>query len=186
MPGDFKSLKGQLLLDGGKLRGSFFYRTVVLICQHDPEGAFGLTLNRASGKNMGEMIVADMPESLKKLPLYLGGPVQSAALSYLHTDDFLLNASVLPNLDLGHSLDDLIEIGQSFSATQKVRVFAGYAGWSPGQLDEELKGGAWLTHPASIDLIFHTKPEELWRTILRQKGWKFRLLSQAPDDLSWN
>ena len=52
MPGDFKSLKGQLLLDGGKLRGSFFYRTVVLICQHDPEGAFGLTLNRASGKNI--------------------------------------------------------------------------------------------------------------------------------------
>ena len=64
MAEDFKSLKGQLLLDGGKLRGSFFHRTVVLICQHDPEGALGLVLNRASGKNVGDMIVADMAGSL--------------------------------------------------------------------------------------------------------------------------
>src|SRR5213594_1504497 len=100
-----KFLKGQLLLDSGQLRGSFFQRTVVLICQHDLEGAFGLVLNRASGNNVGELIVADMPEGLKKQPLYLGGPVQPSALSYLHTDHFLLNASVMPNLDLGHSLD---------------------------------------------------------------------------------
>ena len=53
MAEEFKSLKGHLLLDGGKLRGSFFHRTVVLICQHDAEGAMGLVLNRASGKNVG-------------------------------------------------------------------------------------------------------------------------------------
>src|SRR2546429_401264 len=104
MADDFKSLKGQLLLDGGKLHGSFFHRTVVLICQHDPEGAVGLVLNRASGKNVGELIVADMGDNLKKEPLYLGGPVQPQALSFLHTDDFLLNANILPNLNLGHSL----------------------------------------------------------------------------------
>jgi len=186
MTDDFKSLKGQLLLDGGKLQGSFFHRTVVLICQHDPDGAFGLVLNRASGSQVGEMIVADMSESLKKQPLYLGGPVQPAALSYLHTDNFLLNANVLANLSLGHSLDDLVEIGQSFSSTQQVRIFAGYAGWSPGQLDEEVKRDAWLSHPASLDLVFHTNPDNLWQLILRQKGWKFRLLSQTPEDLSWN
>jgi len=186
MTDSFKSLKGQLLLDGGKLQGSFFHRTVVLICQHDPDGAFGLVLNRASGSQVGEMIVADMSESLKKQPLYLGGPVQPAALSYLHTDNFLLNANVLANLSLGHSLDDLVEIGQSFSSTQQVRIFAGYAGWSPGQLDEEVKRDAWLSHPASLDLVFHTNPDNLWQMILRQKGWKFRLLSQTPEDLSWN
>ena len=186
MADNFKSLKGQVLLDGGKLRGSFFHRTVVLICQHDPQGAFGLVLNRASGKHVGEMIVADMPDNLKTEPLYLGGPVQPSALSYLHTDHFLLNANVISNINLGHSLDDLVEIGQSFSSTQQVRVFAGYAGWSPGQLDEEIKRDAWLAHPASVDLIFHAKPDELWQMILRQKGWKYRLLSQTPEDLSWN
>ena len=186
MADNFKSLKGQLLLDGGKLRGSFFHRTVVLICQHDPDGAFGLVLNRSSGNQVGDVIVADMHDNLKNQPLYLGGPVQPSALSYLHTDQFLPNANVLANLNLGHSLDDLVEIGQSFSATQQVRVFVGYAGWSAGQLDDEIKRDAWLAHPASVDLIFRAKPDELWQMILRQKGWKYRLLSQTPEDLSWN
>jgi len=129
-----KFLKGQLLLDSGQLNGSFFQRTVVLICQHDAEGAFGLVLNRSSGNKLGEMLVADVPEPLKDQPLYLGGPVQLSALSYLHSDNFLPEASVMPNLDLGHSLDSLVELGESFSATKKVKMFAGYAGWSPGQL----------------------------------------------------
>jgi putative transcriptional regulator len=186
MTDSFKSLRGQLLLDGGKLRGSFFHRTVVLVCQHAQEGAFGLVLNRSSGNNVGDTVVADMPGSLKDQQLYLGGPVQPSSLSFLHTVQFLLNSNVLPNLNLGHSLDDLVEIGQSFSAAQRLRVFAGYAGWSPGQLDEEMKREAWLTHPASIDLVFHTQPENLWQMILRKMGWQYRLLSQTPEDLSWN
>src|SRR6516165_10535753 len=124
MAEDEKFLKGQLLLDSGQLRGSFFQRTVVLICQHDAEGAFGLVLNRATGNNVGEMIVADLPDTLKSNPLYLGGPVQPSALSFLHTDAFIPEANVLPNLSLGHSLDTLIELGESFSPTRRVRMFA--------------------------------------------------------------
>jgi len=183
-PGQF--LKGQLLLDSGQLQGSFFQRTVVLICQHDAEGAFGLVLNRGTGTNAGDMIVADLPEALKSCPLYLGGPVQPSALSFLLTDSFIPDANVLPNLSLSHSLDTLIEVGESFSKTQKVRLFAGYAGWSPGQLEEELKRDAWVTHPASLELVFETKPEELWQKILREKGWKYRLLAQMPEDISLN
>jgi len=181
-----KFLKGQLLLDSGQLRGSFFQRTVVLICQHDSEGAFGLVLNRATGSKAGDMIIADLPDTLKSCPLYLGGPVQPAALSFLLTDSFIPDANVMPNLSLSHSLDNLIEIGESFSATQRVKMFAGYAGWSPGQLEDELKRKAWLTHPASLDLVFDIKPEQLWQKILRDKGWKYRLLSQMPEDLSLN
>jgi putative transcriptional regulator len=181
-----KFLKGQLLLDSGKLRGSFFQRTVVLICQHDADGAFGLVLNRATGTNAGDVIVADLPEPLKGCPLYLGGPVQRSALSYLLTDTFIPEANVLPNLSLGHSLDTLIEAGESFSPTQKVKLFAGYAGWSPGQLEEEIKRDAWLTHPASLDLVFDTNPAQLWQHILCQKGWKCRLLAQMPEDPSLN
>src|SRR5512136_2776695 len=114
-------LKGQLLLDSGQLRGSFFQRTVVLICQHDAEGAFGLVLNRATGNNAADMIVADLPDTLKSCPLYLGGPVQPSALSFLHTEAFIPDANVMPNLSLGHSLDTLLEIGESFSPTRKIR-----------------------------------------------------------------
>lgn len=187
MPEKTKYLQGQLLLDSGELEGSFFQRTVILICQHNVEGAFGLVLNRGAGKTVGEMVVADLPESLKESPLFIGGPVQSTALSFLHSDEFLPDANVMPNLSLGHSLDSLVDIGESFSTTKKVKMFAGYAGWSPGQLEDELKRKAWLTHPASIDLVFNTLPEKLWPMILQFKGgWKNKLLAQSPDDLSWN
>jgi putative transcriptional regulator len=181
-----KYLKGQLLLDSGQLRGSFFQRTVVLICQHDAEGAFGLVLNRATGNSVGEAIVADLPDALKSFPLYLGGPVQPSALSFLHSDAFLADANVMPNLSLGHSVDDLVELGEVFSATRKLKLFAGYAGWSPGQLEDEMKRKAWLKHPASLELVFDTAPEQLWQEILRRKGGLYRVLAQSPEDLSHN
>jgi putative transcriptional regulator len=187
MPDNLKNLKGQLLLDSGQLGGSFFQRTVVLVCRHDGEGAFGLILNRSTNNKVGEMIIADLPETLKESPLYLGGPVQPTALSFLHTENFIPDASVLPNLGLEHSLDALIEIGESFSPTKKVKMFAGYAGWSPGQLENEMKHQSWLTFPASLELIFETPPEQLWQKILKSKGgWKNKLLAQMPEDLSLN
>ena len=182
-----KCLKGHLLLDSGQLGGSFFQRTVLLVCRHDEEGAFGLVLNRSLGKTVGEMIVADLPERLKESPLYLGGPVQPTALSFLHTDNFIPDADVLPNLSLEHSLDTLIELGESFSPSKKIRLFAGYAGWSPGQLEKEMKRKAWLTFPATLDLVFETPPDLLWPKILKRKGgWRNKLLSQMPEDLSLN
>jgi putative transcriptional regulator len=159
----------------------------VLICQHDQEGAFGLVLNHPTDKKVADALVADLPEMLKDQTLYLGGPVQPTALSYLHSDSFLPAASVLPNLDLGHSLDSLVELGQSYSVTQQLRLFAGYAGWSPGQLEGELKRDAWVVHPATLDLVFYAESQNLWRQVLRQIGtWQYRLLADIPDDLSWN
>src|ERR1044071_6219792 len=98
MSGAAKYLQGQLLLDSGQLGGSFFQHTVVLICQHNAEGAFGLVINRALGKTVGDVIIADLPDVLKESPIYLGGPVQPAALSFLHTADFMPDANVMPNL----------------------------------------------------------------------------------------
>ena len=182
-----KFLKGKLLLDGGVLNGSFFHHTVVLVCEHNAEGAFGLVLNRAAGNKVGEVLVADLPDALRESPLFLGGPVQPTALSFLHSDNFLPEANVFPNLALGHSLDDLLEIGESFSPVKKVKLFAGYAGWSPGQLEDEIKRKSWLTVPASLELVFETPPEQLWQKIIKSKGgWKNKLLAQMPDDLSLN
>lgn len=181
-----KFLKGQLLLDSGRLQGSFFQRTVVLICQHDAEGAFGLVLNRPTGSNAAETVLTEVPENLKSAPVYLGGPVQPGALSYLLTDSFVPDANVLPNLTLGHSLDTLLELTREYSPTQQIKLFAGYSGWSPGQLEDEMKREAWLTHPASLELVFETAPEQLWKTVLGRKGWEYKLLSQMPEDLSAN
>jgi putative transcriptional regulator len=127
-----------------------------------------------------------LPDALKGCPLYLGGPVQPSALSFLHSDTFLADANVMPNLSLGHSMDSLIELGESLSPTRKLKMFAGYAGWSAGQLEGEMKRKAWLTHPASIELVFDSPPEQLWQEILRRKGWQYKILAQSPDDLSLN
>lgn len=208
MPEKSKYLKGQLLLDSGQLHGSFFQHAVVLICQHDAEGAFGLVLNRTTGNKVGGMVVADLPDTLKECPLHLGGPVQPTALSFLHSpgevdqawaaglvppftspgeDSFIPDADVLPNLSLGHSLDALVDIGESFSPEKKIKMFAGYAGWSGGQLEEEMKRKAWLIYPASLELVFETPPEKLWQTVLQRKGgWRNKLRAQMPEDLSWN
>lgn len=181
-----KFLRGQLLLDGGELVGSFFARTVVLICQHDAEGAFGLVLNRATDKKFSEVITADVPDALKDHTVFLGGPVQPTAMSYLHTDAFLPDANVMTGLSLGHSLDDLLELGGGYSTTRKLRTFAGYAGWSPGQLEGEMKRKSWITHPATLDLVFDPEPEKLWQKIMRTMGWKERLLADMPEDPSVN
>jgi len=182
-----KNLKGQLLLDSGELGGSFFQHTVILVCRHDNEGAFGLVLNRSTQNKVGDLIIADLPDTLKESTLYLGGPVQPTALSFLHTDNFVPEADVLPNLSLEHSLDMLVEIGESFSPDKKIKLFAGYAGWSPGQLEQEMKRKSWLTFPATLELVFETPVEELWQKILKSKGgWKNKLLAQMPDDPAWN
>lgn len=186
MDNGFKSLKAQLLLDSGNLAGSFFVRTVILVCEHTPDGALGLVLNRQSENTVGEMIIADLPEQVNEQELFVGGPVQEGALSYLHSDDFLPDANVLPNLSLSHSLEDLAVLGDSYSKTHQIRVFAGYAGWGPGQLDDEMSRNSWLTHPASVEYVFQSDPKNLWREIMLQKGGVHRLMADGPEDLSWN
>ena len=179
-------MQGILLLDGGKLHGSFFHRSVVLICQHNPEGAFGLVLNRATENKVGDAVVANLPGVVKDEKLFIGGPVQPQTLSFLHSDILLPNANVMLNLNLGHSLDELSELGESHSGSRKLKMFAGYAGWSPGQLDNEMARKDWLTHPASLDLIFAPEPDALWRKILLLGDFPRRLLANSPEDPSWN
>lgn len=182
-----KFLKGYLLLDGGGLAGSYFHRTVVLVCEHNKEGAFGLVLNRPSTNTLADILTKPLPERIRAEILHGGGPVQPAALSYLHHEPTLIEGNVMAQLSVGHDLDGLLELGNAWSPARRLRVFAGYAGWAPGQLDDEMKRGAWLTEKASVDLVFHQPSEELWRRILRARAdWRERLLSEAPDDLASN
>ncbi|MSR43114.1 MAG: YqgE/AlgH family protein [Pedosphaera sp.] len=181
-----KSLRGQLLLDGGGLAGSFFNHTVVLVCQHDATGAFGLVLNRAADNTVGDVITADLPDTIKAGTLYLGGPVQPSAFSYLHAPDDCGNGNVMEYLQLSHSLEELVELTNKFTSPPRLKIFAGYAGWAPGQLDDEMKRKSWLTHPADFNLIFSTDSKKLWKQILSGLGWQYKLLADGPEDLSQN
>ena len=159
---------------------------MVLICQHDAEGAFGLILNRSTANKVGQALVANLSQKVKEQPLFIGGPVQPQSLSFLHSDEYLPGANVMTNLNLGHSIDALMELGESFSSTQKLKLFAGYAGWSAGQLDQEMSRQDWLVHPATLELVFDPQPDQLWKNIMKQKDAQSRLLADSPDDLSWN
>ena len=145
-----------------------------------------MILNRSSDSKVGQALVANLSETLKAQPLFVGGPVQPGSLSFLHSDQFVPDANVMINLSLGHSLDTLMDLSESFSNTQKLKLFAGYSGWTAGQLDNEMSRKDWLVHPASLELVFTPKPGDLWKQILRQKDDKSRLLAESPDDLSWN
>lgn len=181
------SLKGRLLLDGGKLGGGCFHRSVVLICEHNAQGAFGLVLNRPSDNKLVDVFDRQLPERLREATLFGGGPVQPAAMSYLHADTFLGEPLVIENLQVGHDLDQLLELGEGWAAGRQLRVFAGYAGWSAGQLDDEMRRESWLTVPATVALVFHEPADQLWHHVLRLRGdWQSRLLAGSPEDLAWN
>ena len=182
----FRSLKGHFLLDSGQLRGSYFAQSVILICQHDEDGALGLVLNRQLPSKLEEGVSTIVPDEIRKLPLFEGGPVEPGVFTFLHSDQLLLNANVMPNLSIGHSLEALAELGHSYSNMQQVKVFAGYSGWGAGQLEGELDGKAWFTCAANIEQVFQTDPDDLWKKILRDLGWQQRLLADSPEDLSSN
>jgi putative transcriptional regulator len=181
------SLKGRFLLDGGTLTGTFFHRTVVLVCEHNAEGAFGLVLNRPSGSQLDDVLSVDVPPRLQGMPIFNGGPVQPAALSYLVNHPALKGGNVLPRLVLGHDLEALLQLAAEPAKDLRLRTFAGYAGWAPGQLDDEVARNSWIIRKATLDLIFQEPAESLWREVLRHsRDWRDRLLGDSPDSLSRN
>ncbi len=179
------SLRGQLLIAGATLPDPNFSRTVVLVCEHGEEGALGLVLNRP-----GELRVADAAPELVDLTGYdavidAGGPVQPDALLVLAEFEDPSEAGICVVGDVGlvgdgSELEDLIE------GTRRVRVFAGYAGWGPGQLDDELEREDWFVAPAGVNDIFNPDADELWSRVLARKGGKFALVARMPVDPSVN
>ena len=136
----------------------------------------------------GDLLDESLPDGVDREPLYWGGPVQPQALCCLvHHSSIGAGADgfVVPGLRLAHALGDLGTTDTGADAV-RYRFFAGYAGWAAGQLDNEMDHEAWLTHPASLDLVFHPDPVDLWQTILRRKGPEYRLLAATPEDVTRN
>ena len=160
------SLKGHLLIAPAYLADPNFSRSVVLMIQHDSEGAFGVILNRPSGRS-----IADVWQELRGRPcdcrqqVHLGGPV-TGPLVALHAEPALGEICVVDGVYCSMSAERIEEI----VATDRtcVRFYAGYSGWGGGQLESELATGSWLTVPGDMDAVFHTPEGELWRRATRE------------------
>jgi putative transcriptional regulator len=179
-----ESLKGQLLIAGPSLLDPNFRRTVVLVGEHTEEGALGLVLNRASEATIDEAVpeLTVLVDSFSHV--HFGGPVQPSAIVVLadFVDPERAGALVLDSVGFLPSEVDPDELGE----LRRARVFAGYAGWGPGQLDDELEEGSWIVEPALADDVFTDEPDELWAEVLRRKGGPFGVLALMPLDPSLN
>jgi putative transcriptional regulator len=178
------SLQGQLLVAGPGLVDPNFWRTVVLVGEHSDEGALGVVLNRASETTVEEAVpeLALLAEEMGAV--HLGGPVQPSAIVVLA--DFVepeeAQSLVLDSIGFLPSEVDPAVLGE----LRRARVFAGYAGWGPGQLEEELDEASWIVEPALAEDVFSEDPEGLWSSVLRRKGGPFSLLASMPPDPNRN
>jgi putative transcriptional regulator len=177
-----ESLRGSLLIAGPQLLDPNFRRTVVLVADHGEEGAMGVILNRPSG-----MTVADAAPDLEPLigpdaPIFAGGPVQPTSGVVL-AEVAEADEPVFGDVVLVPGLGELADV---VDGAGNIRVFAGYAGWGPGQLDGELERDDWIVEPAQASDVFSEMPEELWAAVLERKGGQYALVARMPDDPSQN
>ena len=179
-----ETLEGSLLIASPALLDPNFRRTVVLITEHGEEGASGLVLNRPGPDPVAEVVPLLEPLVDDGDAVWVGGPVQPNAVLVL--GEFLDPADAAVPLfgPLGFpSLEDPEEV---VPVTTRRRVFAGYAGWSPGQLEDELEREDWIVEPAVPDDAFTDAPDLLWADVLRRKGGVYELVARIPEDPSVN
>jgi putative transcriptional regulator len=178
-----ESLAGQLLISSPSLVDPNFRRTVVLMTHHDEEGAVGLVLSRPSELRIDEAVpdLGDLPYADEVV--YIGGPVQPEAVVVLvELDDPVDEAEpIVGSVTYMPPDSDPERLGAS-----RARVFAGYSGWGPGQLEAELAEPAWIVVSAEPADVFASDPDELWRTVLQRKGGMFSLIATMPYDPGLN
>jgi len=178
-------LTGRLLIASPTLTDPNFARTVVAIANHDAEGALGVVLNRPSDTEVAEA-VPDLAELVEPGDVvHVGGPVQPASIVVLAEFEDPADAAYLVTDRVG-LVSDRTGIERLGTVTERRRVYAGYAGWGPGQLEAELERDDWILDDATVDDVFAVDPLELWHHVLDRKGGQFRLLARMPLDPSVN
>lgn len=181
-------LSGKLLLSAPSLRDPNFLRTVIYLCRHDEEGAFGLVLNRPTGMLVADALPVLMGTPLGSLSLLQGGPVQTESVFILHDSPVAGGESATPGLHHGGD-SDLLERLVALSDEEpapRTRLYAGYSGWSGGQLEGELERHSWIVAPATPDLVLEARGQEAWAAVLRGLGGRYALMADAPLDADWN
>ena len=178
-----QSLAGSLLVAHPNMLDPNFRRTVLFISAHDPDdGAIGVIINRPLDKSVADLVNEEPPQNLADVPVFFGGPVGNnqlmlAAFEWRKGDGLKLNQQVL------NALDPISELSGDPPA---IRAFLGYAGWSAGQLEAEMKQKAWIVQKPSRAALKSDGLSRLWFDIMKKLGPWYRMLAAAPDDPSLN
>ena len=181
MTGNTVSLAGSVLVATPIITDPPFARAVVALLEHDAEGAVGLIVNLASDLPVERYLPEAVADIAPPAVIFVGGPVGTdSALGLLISDDA---DSILPSPFSGISIVDPTSVRPGGTG---MRVFGGFAGWSPGQLESELVEGAWWTALAHRDDFFTAQPELLWEATVRRVKGRAPLYATFPDDPSTN
>jgi putative transcriptional regulator len=180
-----------MLIAARSLRDPNFFKSVVLIVEHNGEGAMGVVVNRPSGVTVAHALKKhfELPETGEMV--HIGGPVERNALFILHNADDL-EASETPIIDglfVGSSPDTFENVIQRAAASDpelKYRVYFGCAGWGPDQLEGEVGRNDWLILPARLGLVFHPEPYNVWDEAVTEHRHVKPVVPGAPANPEWN
>jgi putative transcriptional regulator len=182
-----ETLRGRLLVAAPGLRDPNFDRSVVLVVEHDADGALGLVLNRATATAVADVLPAWEPLAGDPPVVFAGGPVDgTAAICLGSTRPGVVNPAVQAVTPTVGVVDLDADPALLTSDVAHVRVFAGYAGWGGGQLDEEVEADGWFVVDALPGDAFVAAPAGLWRAVLRRQPGRLALFSTFPDDPAHN
>ncbi len=176
-------LDGQLLIAMPGMTDERFARSVIYLCAHSEEGAMGIVVNHpASDVSFSDLLVqldvvaeSDrimLPPKLQAMQVLMGGPVETSRGFVLHSSDYFIDQATLP-IDEGVSLTATVDILRAIAAgngPEKIVFALGYAGWSAGQLEQEIQANGWLNCGADANLIFHAAPQKRYELALKKIG----------------
>ncbi len=184
-------LRGQYLVAGKRLRDPNFFKTVVLMVEHNSSGAMGLVINRPSSVTVAHALSEhfQLPETDDLV--YVGGPVEPSSLFVLHNDRKLdkHELPVLPGLFVGSSrqvFESVVRQAAAGDPDLRFRIFSGCAGWAPGQLEGELQRGDWHVQQATDESLFDDDPYEVWDHLLDKVCTSKGILPKLPGNGRWN
>jgi putative transcriptional regulator len=178
--------KGRLLIAEPFMPDPYFKRSVVLLTGYEKQGVYGFILNKKIDVKINDLIKG-FPAF--NAPIFMGGPVQSDSLFYIHTQGEFIEESIKISDNLYWSgnfnqLKNRIENNEIFP--NEIMFFIGYAGWDFEQLEEEIKEESWIISELKSKNINDLKDSELWKNTLIQMGPKFSALTKLPEDPSLN
>jgi len=186
-------LTGRLLVASPTLADTNFDRSVILLVDHDESGALGVIINRPSTIDVGSILPEWHVYSTIPPVVFHGGPVGRdsalalAALTSKNEHDESAEPEGFRRVFGALGLIDLdVEPERMAAEISTLRVFAGYAGWEPDQLEQEIKEGAWFVVDSTRSDPFQPDPTELWAQVLRRQGGDLALVATFPEDPTLN
>ena len=191
-PEDFKNKnyeKGSLLIANPVLPDPNFSRTVILLCDHDEQGSFGLVINRSTQLKAPDLFLNINILKSYNEKIYLGGPVSQSMVFFLCRSPSAAGKldEVCSGVYLGSNLETLESLYASLeNPEQDIRFYLGYSGWSDGQLAEEMEQNSWLVQRANEQFIFLDSESSIWPKAVNSLGEKYQYLTKAPVNPQWN